>query len=359
MNLRALLPLAVIGAVTAAPALAENWNPRLAADYLDSRQKEWFAWPAAKAPGGPCVSCHTGVTYLLARPALRRVLDEKEPTSYEAGLGDALRTRVEMGLADSLKVRKEPRASEAIGVEAILAALFLTLDKPGAAPLSAKAERAFERLWSLQIREGASKGAWSWFDLNLDPYEMPDSRFYGASLAALAVSSTPREYQRRADVRQRIDDLTAYLTSQRQGQPLHNRLMLLWASAKFPAALPKPARKAIVNETWKKQQPDGSWTIEALGPWTEHPAAAPSTGGSTYATAVGAFTLTKAGVRRSDPRLARALDWLRSRQDPKSGAWPAESMNKRYEPGSMQAGFMQDAATAFSALALVEADLLH
>jgi hypothetical protein len=31
-------------------------------------------------------------------------------------------------------------------------------------------------------------------------------------------------------------------------------------------------------------------------------------------------------------------------------------MNKRYPPNSMEASFMQDAATAFAALALVEAN---
>jgi hypothetical protein len=31
----------------------------------------------------PCVSCHTGMTYLLARPVLRRALHESEPTTFE------------------------------------------------------------------------------------------------------------------------------------------------------------------------------------------------------------------------------------------------------------------------------------
>ena len=58
------------------PLAGADWNPRLAAQYLDSRQKEWFAWPRANAGAKPCVSCHTGVTYLLARPALREALGE-------------------------------------------------------------------------------------------------------------------------------------------------------------------------------------------------------------------------------------------------------------------------------------------
>ena len=39
-----------------ATLLHADWNPRAAADYLDARQKAWFAWAPAKASGGPCIS---------------------------------------------------------------------------------------------------------------------------------------------------------------------------------------------------------------------------------------------------------------------------------------------------------------
>ena len=70
--LRAIVPALVLSAV----AFGADWSPKLAAQYLDARQKEWFAWPQAASPDGPCVSCHTGLSYLLARPVLRRVLSE-------------------------------------------------------------------------------------------------------------------------------------------------------------------------------------------------------------------------------------------------------------------------------------------
>src|ERR1700692_1452882 len=85
---------AVLFVFGALPACCGDGNPRLAAEYLDGRQKEWFAWPRAMKTGVPCVSCHTGVTYLLARPALRKALGEKQPTAYETGLLDGLRGRV-------------------------------------------------------------------------------------------------------------------------------------------------------------------------------------------------------------------------------------------------------------------------
>src|SRR5260370_28729400 len=87
--------LIAVVAVAVLPGYCGDWSPRLAADYLDARQKEWFAWPAAKAPGGTCLSCHTGMTYLLARPALRKALGELQPTQYEKGLLEWLRARAD------------------------------------------------------------------------------------------------------------------------------------------------------------------------------------------------------------------------------------------------------------------------
>src|SRR5579863_6696849 len=110
------------------PAFCADWNPQRAADYLDARQKAWFDWKVAKASGGPCFSCHTCSTYLFARPALRRVLGEKQPTEWETGLLDALNARstVDQPAGISPLFTKEPVASQALGVETVLSALFLS-----------------------------------------------------------------------------------------------------------------------------------------------------------------------------------------------------------------------------------------
>lgn len=339
------------------PARSGDWNPRLAAEYLDARQKEWFAWPAAKAPGGTCISCHTGMTYLLARPALRKALGEVQPTQYEKDLLDGLRARVEKREGKDLfaAFAKEPLASQALGVESVLAALFLAQEDNGGR-LTAKAELAFDRMWSFEQRDGKAKGAWPWFQLDLDPWETPESPFYGATLAALAVSAAPASSLARPDIRKHIDELTVYLRNAQDGQPLHNRLMLLWASSALPGLWPQPARLRLMEEVFARQQTDGGWTLESLGPWKERSTAMVSAGSNSYATAVVALALEQGGVAASDSRMAKALNWLRSHQDKRGGYWAAGSMNKRYPAGSMQELFMQDAATGFAALALATAD---
>src|SRR4051812_18107205 len=110
MTMRAVLLVLAI----AAPAFPGDWSPRAAADYLDARQKQRFAWPAANNAARPCVSCHTGATYLLARPALRKLLGETEPTEYETGLLESLRSRLPKRTPKELFPKgNEPHRSEA------------------------------------------------------------------------------------------------------------------------------------------------------------------------------------------------------------------------------------------------------
>lgn len=322
---------------TATLGAAADWNPRLAADYLDSREKEWFAFKPANAAGGPCLSCHTSMSYLLARPALRKALGESEPTQYETGLRTGLRTRIE-------KVGTTP----SVGVESVHAALSFILDDPA---MGAETRKAFDRMWALQLRDGEFKGTWTWFNLTLDPWEMPESRFYGAALAALATGSAPKSYRQEPAVVERLADLTSYLHRAAPSESLHNRIVLLWASTRLPELLTANERKSLIDEVLHARQADGSWTAGALGPWKEHAAApAQTAGGNNYATAFTTFVLRQAGI--PSKKLSPSLAWLKSHQDP-GGYWPAVSLNKKYEPGSMPERFMQDAATAYAVMALL------
>src|SRR5258707_13647194 len=165
---------------------------------MDSRQKEWFAWPAAKTSGATCVSCHTGLPYLLARPALCQKLGQTEPTTYEKGLLESLRSRLAKNTPAELYPNlKEPHASEETSVEAIFAALFLATEDARQGKLSAETKQAFDRMWALQ----QPSGAWPWNEFKLDPYETPESAYFGAALAALATGIAPEGYRSRPDVR--------------------------------------------------------------------------------------------------------------------------------------------------------------
>jgi squalene-hopene/tetraprenyl-beta-curcumene cyclase len=337
--MRNLLTLVALLVATTS-TLSADWSPEAAARYLDGRQKEWFSWKPAMSADGPCVSCHTGMTYLLARPALRRRLKESQPTMYEVGLLDRLRTKVGEKPTGALQ-----------GVETIFAAMFLSRED-ATKTMSAHSQKAFDQLWGLQNSEGSSKGGWRWYAANLDPWENAESGRYGASLAAVALTQAPAEYRDTPKVREQAAALNAYLMDAVDSRRLHDRLALLLARAFVSDSL----RQSIAADALSKQQPDGGWTIESLGPWMAHADAPPSSGSNAYATAFTTFALLRGGVTASDPKLAKALTWLQSHQDPSTGAWAAVSMNKRYPEGSMESRFMQDAATAFASLALIDAN---
>jgi hypothetical protein len=280
--------------------------------------------------------------YLLARPALRRLLKETQPTMYETGLLNRLRANAGAKPAGGLQ-----------SVETIFAAMLLPQGDPAQRP-------TFDQLWALQKKDGALQGGWLWFAANLEPWETPPQFQYGASLAALAIGSAPVNLRNA----EQVVALENYLQNDVASRPLHVRLAMLWASTKLPSIMAATTRQAVIDEILKKQQADGGWTLESLGPWTEHPdaPALPTAGMSdSYATAFTAFVLKqRLGARDSGlgsggsvrSSINRALDWLRMHQDSQTGAWRAVSMNKKYPGGSMPEMFMQDAATGFAAATL-------
>jgi squalene-hopene/tetraprenyl-beta-curcumene cyclase len=344
--------------LVAAPAFCQEWNAQLAAQYMDSRQKEWVAWPMAMHSGVACVSCHTGLTYLLSRPALRQSLGDKSgPTLYENVLVASMRaTVIRTDANDLFAGLKGPIVDQVYGAQVVLAALVLAMDDAPRGKLSPEGEKAFDRMWSIQLKEGWDKGAWHWSDFDLDPWETKDAAFYGAALAALATGMAPAEYQARPEIQENVAALRAYLREGQKTQSLHNRMFLLWASSKLHGLLPEADKQAILEELWRKQEPDGGWTVQSFGEWKKREAAAVPAGSNSYITALAAFTSEQAGVQPSRASLTKALAWLKAHQDPQGGNWTADSMNHKHSAyGAMAEKFMSDAATGYATAALLAA----
>ena len=349
--------VAVVLALSVAPAFCADWSARMAEQYLDAREKEWIVWPVALHSGVACVSCHTGLPYLVARPALRQALNEKSgPTLYEAVLKSGIRAAVIRTDANDLFGGLKGRiADQVYGAQVIVSSLVLAMDDASRPQMSVEGEKGFDRLWSLQLKTGPDKGAWLWSDFDLDPWETKDAVYYGAALAALATGLAPANYQGRPDIQENIAEMRTYLLDNAKATPLHNRLFLLWASAKLRDLLPEAGKQAVIDELWRTQEADGGWTLQSLGPWKQRDRAPVSVGSNSYATALAAYTLEQAGVSPSQPHLAKALAWLRSHQNPEGGYWAADSMNHHHDPGTIPAGFMTDAATGYATAALLAA----
>src|SRR5438094_4963209 len=68
------------------PDETRRWDPARAAKYLDDRMETWLVAKRRKAGNDEttCVSCHTTVAYVMARPSLRRMMHVSGPTAQEA-----------------------------------------------------------------------------------------------------------------------------------------------------------------------------------------------------------------------------------------------------------------------------------
>ena len=345
---------------TRLPSPAE-WDQAAAAAYLDGRQAWWRTWPVAdRDHDTSCVSCHTTLTYALARPALRPVLGETGPTIPEVDLLADVEKRVALwNEVDPYYPDQTvglPKTSESRGTEAILNALILANRDAREGQLSSEARQAFENLWKLQFTRGDGAGAWAWLYFDLAPWESDGAAYFGAALAAVAVGVAPDQYAASTEIQDRVALLRAYLQQDSEDQsPLH-RVMLLWASTELSDLLTRDQQQSVIADVMSLQSGDGGWSLTSLGFWEPQDGFSPKPGSDGYATGLIAFVLQKAGVSPVQENLRQALAWLVQNQDKTGGQWPSSSLNRERDPTSDRGLMMADAATAFAVLALMQAD---
>jgi squalene-hopene/tetraprenyl-beta-curcumene cyclase len=350
-----------------------SWNAKAAAGYLEQRETSWVGWSmAARDHGTFCISCHTAVPYALARPVLRRVLDEPGPSDNERKLIENVTKRVrlwkEVQPFYSDKEYGGRKAVESRATEAVLNALVLASRDAQNRVLSQDGRTALDNMWALQQTDGDSKGAWLWQQFDLKPWESATSQYYGAALAAAAAGTAPQNYRSAPEIQNNMKILREYLQREFGGQSTLNRAVLLWACTKVPDLLTSAQRASIIQEIFGKQQVDGGWSLFSLtktwrdwslsslfGKWKRNDGTAQDLNSDGYATGFVAFTLEEAGVSREEARLQRALSWLAQNQDKAKGSWTSYSLNRRRNPTSMTGQFMSDAATAYAVLALADA----
>jgi squalene-hopene/tetraprenyl-beta-curcumene cyclase len=354
------------------------WDQQAAAKYLDDRMDLWFE-KAKKLQTGrgntSCVSCHTVVPYVLARPVLRKATGVSKPTPQEAKLLDQTLRRVETyGSHEPLYKNKDEQSR---GTEAVLNLLILAGEdaRQNREVPSGLTLRALEELW----KEQRADGAWNWLDFGLEPYESTDSLYYGAALAAIGVG-TSAGYATGAgeNVANGVAKLRFYLKANFVDQNLHSRAWMLLASARLANLLSHDQTEALRTDLQGKQNADGGWSLYLLGPWTWSKASPPYgpegkpdvpllSKSDAYATGLMAYALRQAGLPSDHPSLKRATHWLEANQRESQidrscwKCWRAYSLNYDHEHGGddgepWRRMFMSDAATAFAALALLPSE---
>lgn len=332
-----------------------SWKPKAAAEYLDRRENQWARWPQASRDHGTfCLSCHTALPYALARPALRATLAETALSPEERQLLDDVTLRVRNW--KEIQPYYGDMADQSRGTEAVLNALVLASYDARTGQLAADALAAFDHMWETQQKTGDDKGAWPWIQFDNEPWEAPDSPYYGACLAAVAVGMAPQNYRSTPAIQENLKLLRDYLTRESAAQSRINRVNLLWASTALQGLLSSAQQQSIVDEILSTQRADGGWSLSSLlGTWRRDdgtPLVADSDG---YATGFIVYVLEQFGISHEEVHVKRGLSWLVRNQGIWGGQWLGHSPNRRrHNPFSMVARFMDDAATAYAVLALTE-----
>jgi squalene-hopene/tetraprenyl-beta-curcumene cyclase len=354
-----MLAAGAIGSnLEAGPSEASGWDAKAAANYLDGRAEFWATWSnAARDRGTFCMSCHTTLPYAIARPALRAPLGERGPSAAEGKIFGNLLTRarswrdIEPWYPD--QTRGIPKTSESRAIESVMNALVIVRRDASTGHLSDDARTALGVMWTLQMKTGPNSGGWTWLNFNYEPWESPNSPYFGASLAALAVASAPDSYSTSPEIQENVKALRGYFNREHGKVALLNQLMGIWAaSAGMRDLLTDQQRQSTIDATFALQQPDGGWSTSSLGSYQRVDNTPNDTRTDGYGTALATLALQEAGVPANDSHVVRGLDWLRRNQDRATGRWVATSLNKQRDPESEPGKFMSDAATAYAVLAL-------
>ncbi len=334
-----------IPAASATEPVRESFSFLAALGYVEDGSRAW-------TKKRQCVSCHTNGSYMLTRPALTSTLGpppEEARDFFVSELGEW--------------VAKENRDKLREGLTptqiAYVAAGLATWDRHVTGELSPETETALDLLFDLQSEDGSFSNLTCW-----PPLE--SSHFHGATVAAMAAARAPgwleqiRENNPR--LQQRYGKLTAYLG---ETTPPHDygRLLLLWVGTHIPKLIDDERKTAIIEMLWQHQQSDGGWSIRSFAtPETwgsgnraeklraeRNPTGRPPSDG--HMTGLTVLVLRQAGVTQKDPRIHRAVQWLKSNQR-QSGRWWTRSLN------TDKHHFITYSGTCYPLLALARCDAL-
>ncbi|MBS0205214.1 MAG: hypothetical protein JSS49_20105 [Planctomycetes bacterium] len=330
-----------IPAAKADEARLEQMSLPLALDYLEHGAQAWNSQRK-------CVTCHTNGIYMTVRPALTGKLGKPTESNRQFFI-DTL-NQLEKLDVDTLK--QSTRPAQVIYTAAGLA----EWDKHVTRQLSPETERALTLMLSIQ----KDSGTWGTLDC-WPPYE--SDAYHEATMAAMAVAAAPGWLDGLKDEKQRaaVESLKKYLLTE---VPPHDygRLLLLWAAARMPGLLDDKQKSELIAMVWKHQRDDGGWSIRTFAApeaWGKGNRAGrlnaepdrdnPSSDG--HQTGLAVIVLRESGIPASDPRLQKAIGWIKSNQRV-SGRWWTKSLN------TDSWHFITYSGTAFPILALSLCDAL-
>ena len=294
---------------------------RAAAKYLDDGAVAWMRERS-------CVACHTPGAYMVDRPLLTPQLGKPSEEVHAAFVES---------IQDKLPATKEKEGITyySLAERAVWrAAGLVQWDKH----VTGKTSEATDRALRSMLLQLSSHGGFYMPDTVEIPYETTDLEL--TQHAARAIAEAPGWFAdlQDADLLQRVERLKKFL---REAKPRHDydRALRIGIAAFMPDVVSKEDHAADLAMLWGKQHADGGWCTRDMSDprnWSAHmtdivinlieglPDAA-HPGSDAYMTALAICLLRESGTPASDPRLQKAIAWLK-REQRESGRWWMHSL---------------------------------
>lgn len=292
--------------IVADEPVRKSFSAMQAARYLDTASLDWQL-------SRNCVTCHTNMSYLMARPALSSV--SKDSGEVRKFFESYYQDRWEEG-------KKLPKNN----YDPVVVATALAFnDAQTSKKLADTTREALDFMWTTQGKDGA----WNWPKCGWAPMEIDDH--YGVTLAALTTGIAPGNYVGTDAAKAGLARARAYLKDN-PAPSLHHRTMIAWASLRVGGLMEEAARKSVLEEVFSKQLPDGGWSTPALLiDWKEFKRKDgkphdPDTSDA-YATGLAIVFAREMGIAAKDERLQNGIAWLKNNQR-ESGMWFTRSPSK-------------------------------
>lgn len=326
-----------IAAANKEEPLAREFSIANAADYLERGAKAW-------AGQRNCVSCHTTGSYLRYRPALTPHLGKPSAEMRDFFVRELKKQKA----IDRKNFEKGTRTAQIVYIAAGLA----EWDAHVTGALSPETDEALQFVFGLQQDDGAWQAIDCW-----PPYE--SSAYQEATVAAMAAATAPGWLESKSGValKAKVDKAIAYLRDA-PAQHDYARVLKLWTATRIPGVAPAAERKELLARIWSLQQDDGGWSIRSFAEpeqWgggnraeklrAEPEFRKPPSDG--HMTGLATLVLRDADVPADDPRIQKAVGWLKSNQR-ESGRWWTRSLN------TDKFHFITYSGTAYPLLALMK-----
>jgi squalene-hopene/tetraprenyl-beta-curcumene cyclase len=300
--------------------IAKDFSLEQAARSLDASA---LAWQGTHQ----CCQCHANFMYLIARPALAKLV---EPPAE-------VRRMYETLVSERWEKQGLRYPSEAMVVSVPLA----LNDRQTSRLLHPLTRQALERMLTHQRPDGG----WNPIGGSARTFIQ---EFEETLFAALGIAAAPGDFAKTEAAQTALARVREYVGTHQPNTPFQKGL-LLWVARHVDGLVAEGDRKPMAETFLSLQADDGGWAIENLvagsSTFEEFKVSRdrPSNG---YGTGFAVFAARQAGISADDIRLRRGIAWLKTNQRD-SGRWFTPTLSI-----GTQQNLPSNSGTAFAVLAL-------